>query len=132
MALLRRVLYLQAAVWAITGAALALVPHFVLQTIFKQVPYNDYAFVRILGLDDIALAMLMVLVAQRATELWWWAWAFVFPTALIAVVAVLNVTISLSKFSSSVMWWLLAAVNLAFVAALLAGLARTGTERPLP
>ena len=34
--------------------------------------------------------------------------------------------------SSSVLWWLLAAVNAAFTLALLWGLGRTGQERPLP
>jgi hypothetical protein len=132
MTLLRRVLYLQAALWGITGVALAIFPHIVLETIFRQVPYRDYAFVRILGLDDAALAMLMVLVAQRAKDVWWWSWAFVFPTALAAIVAVLNATVSLPEFSSSVMWWLLAGVNAVFAAALLMGLARTARERPLP
>jgi hypothetical protein len=132
MGLLRRVLYLQAAVWGITGAALALIPHIVLETIFNQVSYPDYAFVRMLGLDDVAVAMVMVLVAPRARDVWWWSWAFVFPTALTAVVAVLNVTVSLPDGSSPVMWWLVAIVNFLLTAALLLGLARTGRERPLP
>jgi hypothetical protein len=132
MSVLRRVLYLQAAVWGIGGVGLALIPHIVLETIFNQAPYPEYAWVRMLGIEDVALAMLMILVAQRATELWWWSWAFVFPTALIALVAVLNATLSLTKFSSPVMWWLLAGVNVAFTAGLLLGLARTARERPLP
>ena len=132
MSLLRRVVYLEAAVWGITGVALAIFPHIVLETIFNQAPYADYAFVRILGVDDVAMAMLMVLVAQRARELWWWSWAFFFPTILIAIVAVLNATLSLPRFSSSLMWWLLAAVNAVLAGALLLGLARTGRERPLP
>jgi hypothetical protein len=132
MSLLRRVLYLEAAVWGITGVALAIFPHIVLETIFNQVTYRDYALVRILGVEDVAMAMLMVLVAQRAREVWWWSWAFFFPTILIAIVAVLNATLSLPRYSSSVMWWLLAGVNTAFAGALLLGLARTGRERPLP
>ena len=95
-------------------------------------PYNDYAFVRILGLDDIALAMLMVLVAQRARDVWWWSWAFVFPTGLIAVVAVLNVTLSLPNQSAPALWWLIAALHAALLVGLFLGLARTSRERPLP
>jgi hypothetical protein len=132
VSLLRRVLYFEAAVWGVTGVALAIFPHIVLETIFNQVAYRDYAFVRILGVEDVAMAMLMVLVAQRARELWWWSWAFFFPTILIAIVAVLNATLSLPRFSSSLMWWLLAGVNAVFAGALLLGLARTGRERPLP
>ena|SRR5436309_6352307 len=131
MALLKRVLYLHAGVWAIGGAGLAVFPHIVLLNLFSQVAYGDYAWVRIVGLEAIGLAMLMVLVAQRAQELWWWSWAFVIPTALIAIVAALNAALSLPKFSSSVLWWLLAGISAALAAGLFWGLVRTSKERPL-
>jgi len=132
MALLKRILYLHAAVWAIAGAGLAVFPHQILIHLFKQEGYVDYAWIRILGLESLGLAMLMVLVAQRAADVWWWSWAFVVPTILIAVVAVLNATLSLPKFSSSVLWWLLAAVSAALAAGLAWGLVRTSRERALP
>jgi len=132
MALLRRVLYLQAAVWAIAGAGLAVFPHFLLLTLFNQIYYPDYAWVRIAGLETFALAMLMVLVAQRASDVWWWSWAFVFPTGLIAVVAVLNVTLSLPNQSAPALWWLIAALHAVLLVGLFLGLARTSRERPLP
>ena len=89
MALLRRILYLHSAVWAIAGAGLAVFPHQILIHLFKQAGYADYAWIRILGIESLGLAMLMVLVAQRAADVWWWSWAFVVPAILIAVVAVL-------------------------------------------
>jgi hypothetical protein len=132
MTLLRRVLYLQAAVWAIAGVSLAVLPHFVLVTLFNQIYYPDYAWVRIVGLQTFALAMLMVLVAQRAVDVWWWSWAFLFPTGLIAVVAALNVTLSLPNQSAPELWWLIAAVHAALLVGLFWGIARTARERPLP
>jgi hypothetical protein len=132
MRLLRRVLYLQAAVYALAGAALAALPRFVVTTMFGQVHYPEYAWVRVAGLEALGLAMFMVLVAQRAPEVWWWSWAFVLPTALITVVAVANALVGLPESSSGVLWWILAGVNASFAAGLIWGLARTGQERPLP
>jgi hypothetical protein len=132
MRLLRRVLYLQAAVYAVSGAALAAMPRFVVTTLFGQVHYPEYAWVRVTGLEALGLAMFMVLVAQRAPEVWWWSWAFVLPTVLITVVAVANALVGLPEGSSGVLWWILAAVNAAFTTGLIWGLARTGQERPLP
>jgi hypothetical protein len=132
MRLLRRVLYLQAAMYALAGAALAALPRFVVTTMFGQIHYPEYAWVRVTGLEALGLAMFMVLVAQRAPEVWWWSWAFVLPTALITVVAVANALVGLPEGSSGVLWWILAGVNAAFTAGLIWGLARTGQERPLP
>jgi hypothetical protein len=132
MRLLRTVLYLQAAVYALAGAALAALPRFVVTTMFGQVHYSEYAWVRVTGLEALGLAMFMVLVAQRAPEVWWWSWAFVLPTLLITVVAAANALVGLPEGSSGVLWWILAVVNAAFTAALILGLARTGQERPLP
>jgi hypothetical protein len=125
-------LYLHAALWAVGGAALTVFPRIVLVNLFNQVAYGDYAWVRIVGLQAVGLAMLMVLVAHRAEDVWWWSWAFVIPTGLIAVVAALNASISLPELSSSVLWWLLAGISTALVAGLFLGLARTSRERPLP
>ncbi len=132
MALLRRVLYLQAAVWTLAGVALAALPRFVLSTVFGQVHYPEYAWVRIVGVTSFALALFMVLVAQRADEVWWWAWAFVIADVLIVVVAGANAAFGLPKGSSAALWWMLAAVSAVFAAGLVWGLGRTGQERPLP
>jgi len=130
--ILRRALYLLAAVNAVTGLALAAVPKFVTKTLFSQVPYPEYAWVRIAGVEALALAMFQVLVAHRAVEVWWWSWAFVFVEGLIAVVAALNAIFGLVPGSSGVLWWLIAGVNALFTAALMWGIGRTGQERPLP
>jgi hypothetical protein len=124
-------LYLHAALWAVGGAALTVFPRIVLVNLFNQVAYGDYAWVRIVGLQAVGLAMLMVLVANRAADVWWWSWAFVIPTGLIAIVAALNASISLPDLSSSVLWWLLAGISAALAAGLFWGLARTSRERPL-
>jgi hypothetical protein len=129
---LRRFLYLAAAVNAVVGLALAAVPKFVTKTIFSQVPYPEYAWVRIAGVEAFGLALLQVLVAQRAPEAWWWSWAFVIVEGLTAVIAALNAVLGLTTDSSAVLWWLIAAVNAVFTAGLVWGLGRTAQERPLP
>jgi hypothetical protein len=153
MAFLRRVLYLQAAVFFVAGLALAIGPRLVLVNLFSQLPLPDYGWVQIVGVQAVVLAMFMVLVAQRAEQVWWWSWTFVIVSAAVTVVAVLNALVGLGPSavilgspsrsftgyaplvphrSSSVLWWLLAAVNAGFTVALLWGLGRTGQERPLP
>jgi hypothetical protein len=130
--ILRRFLYLTAAVNAVVGLSLAAVPRFVTRTVFSQVPYPEYAWVRIVGVEAFGLALLQVLVAQRAPEVWWWSWAFVIVEGLVAAIAALNAIFGLTAGSSAVLWWLIAAVNAALTAGLLWGLGRTGQERPLP
>jgi hypothetical protein len=128
--LLRRVLTIQAVVWAACGAAIALVPRFVLVTMFDLAPLPDTGYVRIAGIFSFSLSLLMVLVARRLDELWWFAWAFVFAAAGSAVVAGLNAAFGISEGASPLLWWLFAAASAVFTVGLLAGLARTGTERP--
>ena len=130
MNLLRRVLVIQAAVWAACGAAIAVAPGFVLVTTFGLAPLPDTGYVRIAGIFSFSLALLMVLVARRLEQLWWFAWAFVLAAAGSAVVAVLNAAFGLPEGASPLLWWLFAAASTAFTAGLLTGLAKTGTERP--
>ena len=130
MDLLRRVLTIQAVVWAACGAAIAVAPGFVLVTMFDLAPLPDTGYVRITGIFSFSLALLMVLVARRLEELWWFAWAFVIAAAGSAVVAALNVAFGLPDGASPLLWWLFAVASTAFTVGLLAGLAKTGTERP--
>ena len=130
MDLLRRVLILQAIVWAICGAAIAVAPTLVLETMFDLPPLPDQGYVRIAGVFSVSLAMLMVLVARRLDVLWWFAWAFVFASGGSALVAGLNAIFGLPEGSSALLWWLFTAASAAFTIGLLVGLARTGTERP--
>lgn len=129
---LRRTLYLQAAVWGALGLALALAPRLVLVTVFDQPRHEEYAWVRLFGVHDIALAMLMVLVAHRIEELWWWSWAFAFMTAITTTVVVLNAVFGLSPHQPALLWWLFSAVALGFSLSLLYGLFVASREQPLP
>jgi hypothetical protein len=128
--LLKRVLILQAAVWATCGLAIALAPRFVLVTLFDLPEPPDLGYVRVAGVCSLSLAMLMVLLSRRLAELWWWSWAFVVAAAGTALIAFLNALFGLPDGASPLLWWLFAAAGSAFTAGLLAGLARAGTERP--
>jgi hypothetical protein len=121
---------LQAPVWAACGIALAVAPRFVLVTVFDLPPLPDQGYVRIAGVFAFSLSLLMVLVARRLETLWWFAWAFVLATAGSAIVAGLNALFGLPDGVSPLLWWVFAAVSTGFTVGLLAGLAKTGTERP--
>jgi hypothetical protein len=129
---LRRVLYLEAGVWAVLGAGLAVAPRFVLVSLFNQPHYAEYAWLRVYGIQSVGMAMLMVLVAHRIEQLWWWSWAFALVTAGTAAVVTLNTAFGLSPHQSSVLWWLFALVALAFAFALLYGLFTSSKEQPFP
>jgi hypothetical protein len=128
--LLKRVLVLQAAVWAACGLAIALAPRFVLVTLFDLPEPPDLGYVRVAGVCSLSLAMLMLLLSRRLAELWWWAWAFVVAAVGTALVALLNALFGLPEDASPLLWWLFAAASAAFTVGLIAGLARAGTERP--
>ena len=132
MNILRRVLYLEAGVWAVAGAALALVPRFVLVTLFDQPPQGEFAWLRLDGIQTVGLAMLMVLVAHRIEQLWWWSWAFALVTAATAALVVLNAAFGLAPGQSGVLWWVFGVVALAFSFALLYGLFASSKEQPFP
>jgi hypothetical protein len=129
---LRRVLYLEAGVWAVVGAALALVPRFVLITVFDQPPQGELSWLRLYGIQSVGLAMLMVLVGHRIEQLWWWSWAFALVTAGTSAVVVLNAAFGLSPSQSSVLWWVFALVALAFSFGLVYGLFASSKEQPFP
>jgi len=127
--LLRRVLVLEAGLWAVSGVALALFPVQVLEGLFDQPELPEYAWVRMVAVLIVGMALLMVLVAQRIEELWWWSWAFVLIGAGLALLSGLNAAIGTPSGAPSLFWWLLAALTGLFTVGLLAGLAKTGTER---
>ena len=130
MDLLRRVMILEAAVWAACGVAIAVAPRFVLVTMFDLPELPDQGYVRIAGVFAFSLSLLMVLVARRLETLWWFTWAFVLATAGSAIVAALDAQFGLPVGASALLWWVFAAISTAFTFGLLAGLAKTGTERP--
>jgi hypothetical protein len=132
MVALKRALYVQAAVWAFVGLALAIAPKLALVTVFAQPRFYDYAWIRILGLQTLGLALLMVLVGHRASELWWWAWAFELINVGLVVVVVINAAIGRPPGESSVLWWMFSLVALAAAFGMLYGLFVASREQPLP
>ena len=130
MKLLRRTLYWDAAVSTLLGVVLALVPAWTLRSLFDQPPLTEYAWVRIVGIEAVGLAMLKVLVAHRIEELWWFTWAFVLAGGAVALLCALNAVVGLPAGSPPVLWWVLAGLYALFTVSLVAGLAKTGTERP--
>jgi hypothetical protein len=127
---LRTFLYAGAVAWAVSGLALALVPHYVIHDLFLNRSIRDWALVRTLGVVSIGLAMLMVLVAQRLEDVWWWAWAFIITTAGVATVNGLHAALGDRSGRAQLMLWLIAAVNAVLCAGLLVGMGRTAQEKP--
>ena len=130
MALLRRVLYWQASLWTAIGLLEIAAPRWLLETVSRQPAIADLAYVRALGVMAVALALLMVLVAQRIDEVWWWAWAFALTDAALATVCALNALLGPVEGSATVVWWALTVGNLVMGAGLLVGMSRAGQERP--
>lgn len=130
MKLLRRVLYYQAVIWTGCGLAVIIAPRWVLVTLFDQVPYPDYGYVRTTGAMSVGLALLMVLVAQKIEDLWWWSWAFALTDAALVTITSLNVLFGLPAGSGAVLWWLFAGVNLALGTGLLAGMGLASQDKP--
>jgi hypothetical protein len=131
---LRRTLYLQAAVWAIAGIALAAVPEWLLPHLFGQ-PFRlsrEVAWIRLLGVESIGLSMLMVLVAHRVEELWWWSWAFAMVNVAFAAIVVLNAGFGLEEHESRIFWWTFSGVAVAFALGMLYGLFVSSREQPIP
>jgi hypothetical protein len=127
---LRRVLYLTALIWGLAGVLLAAFPRFALVTVLGQLPYGEYVWVRVAGVDAVALALLAVLVAHYLDRAWWWSWAFVLVAAAEAVLFTLNAWIGTPPGAAEWPWWVLAAGQWALAVVLVWGLARAGAERP--
>ena len=131
MTFLQRVLKLQAALWAISGALLCLVPGWLLSDVFRQPALPEHAWIRATGVMSIVLAMLMVLVAQRVGDVWWWAWSFALLEAGSATVFVLNAAFGLPTGAAAWPWWSLGAVHAAVGTLILLGIAAAGREKPI-
>lgn len=132
MQTLRRALYLQAAVWSVTGLAFAVAPRFVRSTLFGETRLVDDAWIRVVGIQAFGLALFMVLVGHRIPDSWWWSWGFTVVTSGLFAVAVLNAAFGLSPGESRLLWWLFAGIALLFAFWLLYGLYRASGEQPIP
>jgi hypothetical protein len=128
VAVLRRVLYLDALVSAVVGLALAAVPGWVFETLLSQPRAADVAIHRLAGVASFTLALVMVLVGHRIEELWWWCWAFVVLEVGAAAVATLHAAFGLPSGAEAWPWWALGIGSWAFAGAFLWGIARAGNE----
>jgi hypothetical protein len=126
--LLRRVLKVQAGLWVFAGVALGLIPTRVISAL-GQLPVLEVAWLRMLGVTGVVLALFMFLVAQRLSDVWWWAWAFALLQLGIGTLALLNVIVG-EYAGDAWAWWAIGGVSLAFAAADLIGLAMAGREKP--
>lgn len=129
---LRRALYLQAAVWAVAGTALAVAPRFVLATLFDQGGLGDAIWARLLGVQSVGISMLAVLVAHRVDELWWWSWAFALAAVATAVVAVLHLAFGRRPDEAALLWWVFSGLSVGLALFILAGLYITSRQHPIP
>jgi hypothetical protein len=129
MTLLKRVLYWQAAMWALSGVALVTVPGWLVERVLDQPPVGDDVWLRAMGAMAVVLSLLMVLVAHHVDKVWWWAWAFVILEASTAALFAVNALVSLPAGAAAWPWWLLAGVKLVVGAMELVGLAKVGLER---
>lgn len=114
------------------GLALAIAPRVTLQTIFGQPHFYDAAWLRLLGLQTMCLAMLMVLVGHRIQELWWWSWAFELTNVALSVLVVLNAAFGRAPGEPALLWWVFSLIALGFACAMLYGLFVASREQPLP
>jgi len=130
MTFLRRILKLQATLWAISGLALTFAPAWLTETVAGQPPLGDQTWLRALGVMAIVLALLMVLVAQRLEDVWWWAWAFVLLEAGTATVFALHALLGLPEGAAAWWWWTLAIGNGVIGALDIVGLGLTAQEKP--
>ena len=129
MTALRRVLYLDALLTALSSVGLLAAPGWFLD-VLGQPAVADEAWLRLLGVAGFVLALLMVLVAHRAEELWWWCWAFVIVEVGSAAVASLHLLLGLPGGTAAWPWWAVAGVSWLFAGGFLWGIARAGTEAP--
>ena len=130
MVLLRRVLQVQAALWFAGSLVLGLFPVWGLETVASQASLSEYAWIRGSAVMGVVLSLTMVLVSRKLEEVWWWAWAFAITDAALGTVCVLNALFGPVEGSATTFWWLLAAGDVVFGAALLLGMARAGHEKP--
>ncbi len=130
MSLLRIVLRWQAVLAATFGVVLVAAPSWLIEGVLDQPPLSEEAWARLLGVTAIALAAQMVLVLRRLEDLWWWTWTFVAAELGLAIVFAFNALLGLPEGAPAWPWWAACAASLGWAGLDVAGLAKTGTERP--
>lgn len=130
MKLLRRLLKLQAILWAAWGLLALVTPRWLVETMMGQPALGDTIWLRSIGVLSLVLALLMVLVSQKLDDVWWWSWAFAVADIGLGTVCVLHAFLGLPEGAPAWPWWSLGAVNAALGAGLLVGMADAGQEKP--
>ena len=144
MGTLRKVLFLNAAVWALLGIVCVLFAPSILDSLSYGPPIkaiygfvqSDVAapgtvFVRLLGVAVFAIAMFMVLVAQKIEAVWWWSWGFAIADIAAAAIVVLHLTFGLPTAAPTLQWWIAVILCLGFSLALLWGLFKAQQDQPI-
>ena len=131
MAFLQRVLKAQALAWFVAGIGFVVVPRWVVVTMMSQPPQPQYAWVRAAAVMGLVLAMFMVLVAQRVSDVWWWSWAFAVLSAGLATLSIATATFGVPAGSPSWPWWALGVGHLVFATLDLWGLSLAGQDKPI-
>ena len=71
----------------------------------------------------------LTMVANHVEQNWWWSWAFVVQSGGIALVALTRAVAGGAAGGAAGAWWGLFVATALQALALVAGLAKTGTER---
>jgi len=128
MNLLRRVLYLEAALWGIKGLLLAAVPSWTTESLLGLEASPEHVWLRVAGIFAMTGALLMVLVAQSAEDNWFWTWAFVFAQGNLTLLFLLKA--AFAPGGHAAIWWLCCAGSASMTALLLWGIARAYADTP--
>jgi hypothetical protein len=128
--LLQRLLKVQAGLWLLGGLATLAAPAWVLESLLGQPPLSQYAWVRAAGVMGAVLALIMALVSQKITDLWWWSWAFAVLEVGLATVFVMTALVGLPDGAAAWPWWALGVLNAALGAGLLLGMGQAGQQKP--
>jgi len=128
--LLRRLLKVQAILWAAWGLLALALPRWLVESAMGQPALGDDVWLRSIGVVSLVLALLMVLVSQKLDEVWWWSWAFAVADIGLATLCVLHALFGLPDGGAAWPWWVLGALNALLGAGLLVGMAEAGQEKP--
>jgi hypothetical protein len=130
MSLLRGALSAGAALLLVLSAPLVVVPRTIVETIMGQASAGDDVWIRLFGTACLALALFHVLILRKLDDLWWWCWALVIFDGLSAVIVVIHALVGLPEGSATWPWWVYGLTSAVFTGLYVAGLARTGQEKP--
>ncbi len=141
---LRKVLFLHAAAWGLVGIVCVLFARSILSALSfgepiraiygfvqAQVAEPGVVFVRLLGVCLFALAMFMVLVAQKIEAVWWWSWGFVLADAAVAAIVLFHLAFGIPNGAPTLVWWIALVLCLGLAVATLWGLFKAQQDQPI-